>query len=148
MDAAAYQQFFLEPDDSRHRRYEALRALFVEQHSLKRVAQDYGVSYGTLSNWASEFRAQWDVGQRPPFSFSQNGADPPHPMMPLRFRKASRSPMLASCRWKREGAFAHVTRECSCSFRCSQKFASPNLSRGPIIPSRRWCPLSRRCSVC
>lgn len=69
MDAAAYQQFFLEPDDSRHRRYEALRALFVEQHSLKRVAQDYGVSYGTLSNWASEFRAQWDVGQRPPFSF-------------------------------------------------------------------------------
>lgn len=78
MDTAAYQQFFLEPDDSRHRRYEALRALFVEQHSRKRVAQDYGVSYGTLSNWASEFRA----------------------------------------------------------------------SRDPIIPSRRWYPLSRRCSAC
>jgi len=128
MDAAAYQQFFLEPDDSRHRRYEALRALFVEQHSLKRVAQDYGVSYGALSNWASEFRAQWDVGQRPPFSFSQNEADQPHPMMPIRFRKASRSPMLANCHWKREGAFAHVTRECSYFFRCSRRFASPNLS--------------------
>ncbi|MCH7688545.1 MAG: helix-turn-helix domain-containing protein [Planctomycetes bacterium] len=148
MDAAAYQQFFLEPDDSRHRRYEALRALFVEQHSLKRVAQDYGVSYGTLSNWASEFRAQWDVGQRPPFSFSQNEAGQPHPMMPIRFRKASRSPMSANCHWKREGAFAHVMRECSCFFRCSRRFASPNLSRDPLIPSRRWYPLSRRCSAC
>ena len=97
MDAAAYRQFFLEPDDSRHRRYEALRALFVEQHSLKRVAQDYGVRYGTLSNWASAFRAGWEAGQRPPFSFSQNEADPAHPRMPMRFRKASRSPMLASC---------------------------------------------------
>ncbi len=138
MDAAAYQQFFLEPDDSWHRRYEALRALFVEEHSLKRVALDYGVSYGTLSNWASEFRAARDVGERPPFSFSPNKVGQPYPMMLIRFRKkASRSPMLASCHWKREGAFAHVTRECSCSFRCSQRFASPNLSRGPITPNRR-----------
>lgn len=75
MDAAVYQQFFLEPDDSWHRRYEALRALFVEQHSLRHVAQHFGVNDGTLSNWASEFRAQWDADQRPPFSFSQNEAD-------------------------------------------------------------------------
>ncbi len=137
MDTATYQQFFLEPDDSWHRRYEALRALFVEQHSLKRVAQDYDVNYGTLSNWASEFRAQWDAGQRPPFSFSQNEADQLHPRMPIRFRQASRSPMVASCHWKREDAFAHVTQECSCSFHCSRRFASPNLSKDPIIPSRR-----------
>ena len=75
MDAAAYHQFFLEPDDSWHRRYEALRALFVEKHSLQHVAQHFNISYGTLSNWASEFRAQWDAGQGPPFSFSQNEAD-------------------------------------------------------------------------
>ncbi len=30
MDAATYQQFFLEPEDSWHQRYEALRALFVD----------------------------------------------------------------------------------------------------------------------
>jgi transposase len=75
MDAAAYQQFFLQPADSWHRRYEALRALFVEEHSPKQVAQNFGVSYGTLSNWASEFRAQRDGGERPPFLFSPNEAD-------------------------------------------------------------------------
>ena len=88
MDAAAYQQFFLHPDDSWHRRYEALRALFVEQHSLTHVAEHFGISYGTLSNWASEFRAQWDAGQRPPFSFRQNEADQSHQRIPLHFRKA------------------------------------------------------------
>jgi transposase len=75
MDAVAYQQFFLDPDDSWHRRYEALRALFVEEHSPKQVAQHFGVSYGTLSNWASQFRSQRDAGERPPFSFSPNEAD-------------------------------------------------------------------------
>jgi len=76
MDATAYQQFFLDPDNSWHRRYEALRALFVEARSPKQVAQQFGVSYGTLSNWASQFRAQRDVGERPPFSFGPSKADP------------------------------------------------------------------------
>lgn len=76
MDAVAYHQFFLKPNDSWHRRYEALRALFVEKQSLQDVAQQFNVSYGTLSNWASEFREKWDAGQRPPFLFSLNEADP------------------------------------------------------------------------
>ena len=75
MDAATYQQFFLEPDDSWQRRYEALRALFVDQRQPKHVAQHFGVSYGTLSNWASEFRAQCDSGERSPFLFNPNAAD-------------------------------------------------------------------------
>ena len=75
MDAATYQQFFIEPDDSWHRRYEAWRALFVDQRLPKHVARHFGVSYGTLSNWASEFRAQRDTGARPPFSFNPNAAD-------------------------------------------------------------------------
>lgn len=75
MDAATYQQFFLEPGDSWHRRYEALRALFVDRRPPKHVARHFGVSYGTLSNWASEFRAQRDTGARPPFSFNPSAAD-------------------------------------------------------------------------
>ena len=75
MDAATYQQFFLEPGDSWHRRYEALRALFVDRRPPKHVARHFGVSYGTLSNWASEFRAQSDSGKRPPFLFNPNVAD-------------------------------------------------------------------------
>ncbi len=75
MYTATYQQFFLEPDDSWQRRYEALRALFVDQHPPKHVARHFGVSHGTLSNWASEFRAQCDTGAHPPFSFNPNAAD-------------------------------------------------------------------------
>ena len=87
MDAVAYQQFFLDPDDSWHRRYEALRALFVDQRPPKHVAQDFGVSHGTLSNWASEFRAQRDSGARPPFSFNPNAADQLDRKMLIRVRR-------------------------------------------------------------
>ena len=68
MSQTDYRQFFLRPDDPRQRRYEALRTLFVERQPLDEVARQFEVSYGTLSNWASEFRAQCDAGQRPPFS--------------------------------------------------------------------------------
>lgn len=87
MDAATYQQFFLEPDDSWQRRYEALRALFVDQRQPKHVAQHFGVSYGTLSNWASEFRAQRDTGARPPFSFNPNAVDQSDRRMLIRVRR-------------------------------------------------------------
>ena len=70
MNSTAYEQFFISPTDPWHRRYEALRALFVDQQSLQEVAQRVGISYHTVSNWANEFRRQCDGGQRPPFSFS------------------------------------------------------------------------------
>lgn len=67
MNSTVYKQFFLEPTEPWHRRYEALRATFVEQQPLRCVAQHFGVSYGTLCNWVSQFRSQWDTDQRPPF---------------------------------------------------------------------------------
>jgi hypothetical protein len=63
----AYDAFFLEPNTAWHRRYEALRAVFVEEEPLHDVAQQFGVRYGTLRNWASEFRAAHDLGQAAPF---------------------------------------------------------------------------------
>ena len=67
MGSNGYEQFFLQPTDSWHRRYEALRMVFVDQEPLKKVAQRFEVSYGTICNWVSEFHAQRDSDERPPF---------------------------------------------------------------------------------
>lgn len=67
MNQLAYRSFFLQPTDTLHRRYEALRVYFVEQQPIADVARRFGVSYGTCCNWVSQFRSQCDADQRPPF---------------------------------------------------------------------------------
>lgn len=67
MNATTYDQFFLQPTDTSHRRYEVLRAIFVDQQSISDVARQFALSYRTVANWTSEFRSQWDAGQIPPF---------------------------------------------------------------------------------
>ena len=69
-----YEPFFLKPSDPVQRRYEALRAVFVDKQPMNEVAQRFEVHYGTVRNWASEFRAQQDAHQTPPFSFRHNAA--------------------------------------------------------------------------
>jgi transposase len=71
MNPMAYREFFLEPAETWHRRYEALRACFVELQPLAEVARRFGVSYGTVCNWVSQFRSEQDAGQRPPFFCSR-----------------------------------------------------------------------------
>ena len=44
MDGQIYQVFFLRPTDTWHRRYEALRSVFVERQSLSDVADRFAVS--------------------------------------------------------------------------------------------------------
>jgi transposase-like protein len=70
MNHSAYREFFLKPTETWHRRYEALRACFVEQQPLAEVARRFGVSYGTVCNWVSQFRSEQDAGQRSPFFFA------------------------------------------------------------------------------
>jgi hypothetical protein len=67
MTQALYRSYFLQPSGTWQRRYETLRSYFVEEQPLTQVAQQCGVSYGTVCNWVSQFRAQCDAGQRPPF---------------------------------------------------------------------------------
>jgi hypothetical protein len=66
-----YADFFLKllPDQVFHRRYEVLRAVFVEGDPLPEVAQRLGVSYGSVRNWVSEFLRSQGIGQTPPFWF-------------------------------------------------------------------------------
>jgi hypothetical protein len=61
-------RFFVEPADTLHRRYEALRAYFVERRPLKDIARQSGYSYNTLRGVICDFRAQCREGRLPPFS--------------------------------------------------------------------------------
>ncbi len=98
MDRQTYAPFFLQPTDGWHRRYEALRSVFVEQQPLSRVADRFGVACGTVRNWISEFRGQQDVGQPPPFSPNRSaGVLQPQSERTRPTRRRSRSPTSTLC---------------------------------------------------
>jgi hypothetical protein len=48
MDDTAYQRHFVRPTQTYHRRYEALRAVFVDGRSQKEVAEQFGFQYSSL----------------------------------------------------------------------------------------------------
>jgi transposase len=68
MDRSNQKDFFLCPDHPVQRRYEALRAIVIEERPLKDVAEEFGVSYGTVRNWHSQFLQDRRDGNPPPFS--------------------------------------------------------------------------------
>jgi len=55
-DRLTFAKHFLEPANSNHRQYEALRAYFVEQGSAAEVAEQFGYTAGSLRVMAHEFR--------------------------------------------------------------------------------------------
>ena len=65
-------RFFLEPHQTLHRRYEALRAVFVDRQPQTAVAKRFGYTYDTLRRLVSDFRAQCQAGQIPPFSLPRS----------------------------------------------------------------------------
>ncbi len=75
MDDSPCLRFFLEPTDTLHRRYEVLRAYFVEQRPLKAIARQSGYSYNTLRDVICDFRAQCREDRVPPFSLSRESGD-------------------------------------------------------------------------
>jgi transposase-like protein len=68
MDDSRCHDFFIHPDPTMHRRYEALRAVFLDHRPLAEVARQFGYRPGTLRNLVAQFRAQCRTGQVPPFS--------------------------------------------------------------------------------
>ena len=101
MDGRIYRDFFVQPTEAAHRRYEALRSVFVEEQPMKEVAQHYDISYGTIRNWVSEFCRGQDAGQRPPF-LPHHCADVLRPTdsLPMIRILKSRSLMFGHCRWR------------------------------------------------
>ena len=56
MDDTSFREFFSEPTNPYHRRYEALRAVFIEGRSQKEVAEQFGYQYSTMRQLVYEFR--------------------------------------------------------------------------------------------
>jgi transposase len=78
MDDTPYREFFARPANPYHRRYEALRAVFLDGCSQKEVAEHFGYRYSTLRQLVYEFRQQGrDSGEASPFFESRSaGARP------------------------------------------------------------------------
>ena len=114
-----HKSYFVQPVEASHRRYEALRAVVVDEQPMKEVADRFGISYGTVRNWAAEFRRQQDAGEPPPFSLHLcvDVLRPTHfcltNMVPAR-----RSPMFGHCRWRKDVGSSLGTRGYFCSCRC------------------------------
>lgn len=136
MDGQRYEGFFLRPTDTWHRRYEALRLVFVERQRLSDVADRFAVSYGTVRNWISHFRRQYDRGQAPPFSRSRP-AGVLRAGARRRIARRSRLPMPERCRSRRGVGCGPVRRGCSCFGPCWPGCGSTAWSMRRSIRDRR-----------
>jgi len=76
MDGSHASRFFLEPKQTYQRRYEALRAVFVDAEPIDQVAARFGYKSSALRSMASRLRADCRRGVTPPF-FSRTVADAP-----------------------------------------------------------------------
>lgn len=102
MNGIDYKDYFALPADETQRRYESLRAVFVEEQSMQNVAARFDVSYGTVRKWASEFRRGCDAGQAPPFSLRREAVPPP--ANPMTKNPKSNRLTCGRCPWKPHAA--------------------------------------------
>ena len=79
MDDDLYCRFFLQPTQSRQRRYEVLRAFFVEHRLQANIAAQFGLMLATVQSLVRDFRAQVRDGQVSPFLSSPTSAGRPAP---------------------------------------------------------------------
>jgi hypothetical protein len=76
MDDQPYRDFFLRPRSTPHRRYEALRAVFIEGRPSAEVAARFGYKPAAFKVLISRFRHDIRSQDSPPFS-SPTAADGP-----------------------------------------------------------------------
>jgi len=79
MDDTRCLQFFRQPSDTLHRRYELLRAFFVERIPAAQIAEQFGYRTATVYALVRDFRAQGQADHIPPFSFRPRADGPPVP---------------------------------------------------------------------
>jgi transposase-like protein len=77
MDDIRCYQFFQEPSDPPQRRYEAIRAVFVDGLSQKQAADRFGITHGALRKQIHEFREACHNGSPAPFFFQLAEEDLP-----------------------------------------------------------------------
>ena len=71
MENTRCRQFFLDPTETYHRQYEALRAFFVEGRRLKDIAQQFGYQESSLRSLVCRFRNRVKTDTVPPFLCSR-----------------------------------------------------------------------------
>jgi hypothetical protein len=77
MDDTACRAFFAQPTNPYHRRYEALRAVFVDSRSPKDVAEQFGLAYSTVRQLEYQFRQHCrHAADGSPFFASPKSAGP------------------------------------------------------------------------
>lgn len=76
MDDDPCRRFFLEPHQLLQRRYEVLRAFFVEQRPQAEIAGQFGLSPATVQSLVRDFRAQIRHDQVTPFLSNRTSAGP------------------------------------------------------------------------
>ena len=91
MDGGHIRRFFLEPRQTFQRQYEALRAIFVDDEPLERVAERFGSTPATLRSMASRLRADCRRGVAPPV-FSRTAVGGPSEGVPAEDGRAPRHP--------------------------------------------------------
>jgi hypothetical protein len=74
MDGQPGRRFFLDPQLTFHRRYEALRAFFVENRPLAEIAANFGYKPTALNVMISRFNSELRNECVPPF-LSRTGVD-------------------------------------------------------------------------
>ena len=67
MDGQLCRRFFLDPQLTFHRRYEALRAFFVDDRPVAEIAAQFGYKPTALNVMISRFHAQFRRESVPPF---------------------------------------------------------------------------------
>jgi hypothetical protein len=77
MDDDPCRRFFLEPAQPLQRRYEVLRAFFVERRPQADIAAHFGLTLATVRSLIRDFRTQMDDGQVSPFLSSPDSGGPP-----------------------------------------------------------------------
>ena len=93
MDGSHTRRFFLEPQQTFQRQYEALRAIFVEDEPLECVAQRFDYKPSTLRSMASRLRADCRRRVVTPF-FSQTAVGDPSARVRAKNDRAPKRPTL------------------------------------------------------
>jgi hypothetical protein len=76
VDEDSCRRYFLEPTQPLHRRYEVLRAFFVERRPQADIAAQFGLTPQTVQSLVRDFRAEMQDGQVSPFLSSPDLGDP------------------------------------------------------------------------
>jgi hypothetical protein len=120
MDGSHTSRFFLEPQQTFQRQYEALRAVFVEAEPIDRVAVRFGYKLSALKSMASRLRADCRGGVTTPF-FSPTDADDQSGQSPVKNGHApSRPKSLTAANWtsRPDARSIRESRDSSSSCRC------------------------------